>query len=178
MKISNLKDLGFHVEHLNAECPYLLHITVTSIEDGDSQFECGRNHGSRFTWKKASRVCFAKWYANMRHVNVGLSLESSWSHDSARQQCVSVRACYLCRHWSSAAPSLPPRGCADVTAGTEVAVSPSPFPAGQSGRKHGCNPANRDCTAPRTRSHTLIQHIHVHTYIYTHAHATSSVHWQ
>lgn len=29
--------------------PYLLHITVAPIEDGDSQFECRRNHGSRFT---------------------------------------------------------------------------------------------------------------------------------
>lgn len=31
---------------------YLLYITVTPVEDGDSQFECGGNHGSRFTCNK------------------------------------------------------------------------------------------------------------------------------
>lgn len=38
------KNVPYIIESL-----YLLHIAVTSIEDGDSQFECGGNHGSRLT---------------------------------------------------------------------------------------------------------------------------------
>lgn len=77
---------------------------------------------------------------------------------------------YLCRRWSSAGPSLQPLGCADGTAGTEVAVSPFPFPAEQNQREEELKPCRENLHCP-PHSHT---HTRSHTHIYTQPHTQSS----
>lgn len=51
-KITKIKMFVLNIRKPLTGFLYLLYITVTPVEDGDSQFECGGNHGSRFTCNK------------------------------------------------------------------------------------------------------------------------------
>lgn len=73
--------------------------------------------------------------------------------------------CYLYRHWSSAAPSLQLRGCADGTAGTEAFVSPSPFPVGQSMRETAVTLPNEAALPPALTRTPTQTHWHQHKHV-------------